>query len=239
MDGLKGVLEALLFATDEPLAPKRLSALLEEATPGEIRAALEELRADCEKEGRGLRVAEIAGGFRLLTRPELDPWVTRLAARPGRTRLSQAALETLAIVAYRQPVTRIDLEEIRGVNVEAVLRTLIERDLVTIVGRDEGLGRALLYGTTDAFLAYFGLSSLRDLPRRDELEVFLASREPEAAAELPGASAPAGDAQDDAVDAGGDAADRAGDAADRGGDAADRGGDPGDAPDDAAGPRAG
>ena len=239
MDGLKAVLEALLFATDEPLAPKRLSALLEEASPSEIRAALEELRADCEKEGRGLRVAEVAGGFRLLTRPELDPWVARLAARTGRTRLSQAALETLAIVAYRQPVTRIDLEEIRGVNVEAVLRTRIERDLVTIVGRDEGMGRPLLYGTTDAFLAYFGLSSLRDLPRRDELEVFLASREPEAAAELPGASAPAGDAQDDAVDAGGDAADRAGDAADRGGDAADRGGDPGDAPDDAAGPRAG
>jgi segregation and condensation protein B len=218
VDGLKAVLEALLFATDEPLAPKRLSALLEEASPSEIRAALEELRADCEKEGRGLRVAEVAGGFRLLTRPELDPWVARLAARTGRTRLSQAALETLAIVAYRQPVTRIDLEEIRGVNVEAVLRTLIERDLVTIVGRDEGLGRPLLYGTTDAFLAYFGLSSLRDLPRRDELEVFLASREPEAAAEPPAeASAPAGDAAGDAADAGHDAADARDGPADGGG----------------------
>lgn len=236
MDGLKAVLEALLFATDEPLAPKRLSALLEEASPSEIRAALEELRADCEKEGRGLRVAEVAGGFRLLTRPELDPWVARLAARTGRTRLSQAALETLAIVAYRQPVTRIDLEEIRGVNVEAVLRTLIERDLVTIVGRDEGLGRPLLYGTTDAFLAYFGLSSLRDLPRRDELEVFLASREPEAAAEPPAeASAPAGDAAGDAADAGHDAADARAGAADDGG----AGDDAADAPDDAAGPRAG
>jgi segregation and condensation protein B len=233
VDGLKAILEALLFATDEPLAPKRLSALLEEASPSEIRAALEELRADCEREGRGLRLAEIAGGFRLLTRPELDPWVARLRARAGRARLSQAALETLAIVAYRQPVTRIDLEEIRGVNVEAVLRTLIERDLVTIVGRDEGLGRPLLYGTTDAFLAYFGLSSLRDLPRRDELEVFLASREPEAAAEPPPeASAPA-DAGHDA--AGHDAADAPDDAPDDGGGRDDAA----DAPDDAAGPRAG
>lgn len=179
MDGLKAILEALLFATDEPLTPRRLAALLEEASPAEIRAALDELSAECEAGGRGLRVAEIAGGFRLLTRPGLDRWVARLTARPGRARLSQAALETLAIVAYRQPVTRIDLEEIRGVNVEAVLRTLIERDLVTIVGRDEGLGRPLLYGTTDAFLAYFGLARLGDLPRRDELEVFLASREPE------------------------------------------------------------
>ena len=195
MDGLKAILEALLFATDEPLSVRRLSALLEEASPGELRDALDELRADCEEGGRGLRVAEIAGGFRLLTRPDLDPWVARLAARPGRTRLSQAALETLAIVAYRQPVTRIDLEEIRGVNVEAVLRTLIERDLVTIVGRDEGLGRPLLYGTTDAFLAYFGLASVRDLPRPDELEVFLAARDPG------GAEPSAADVEPDAPEA--------------------------------------
>lgn len=174
---LKAILEALLFAADEPLSLRKLGALVEEGSSGELRAALEELRADYATPGRGLQIAEIAGGYRLLTRPELAPWLSRLFAAPGRPRLSQPALETLAIVAYKQPVTRIVMEEIRGVSVEGVLRTLLERDLVTVVGRDEGLGRPLLYGTTDAFLDYFGLNSTADLPRMDELEIFLAERE--------------------------------------------------------------
>ncbi len=175
--GLKAILEALLFAADEPLPLRRIAGLLEDRSSGELRAALEELRADYAGAGSALQVVEVAGGYRLVTRPEMAPWVARLFATPGRARLSQPALETLAIIAYRQPVARVELEEIRGVNVEAVLRTLIERDLVSIVGRDEGVGRPLLYGTTDGFLTYFGLNSTADLPRMDEIEVFLAERE--------------------------------------------------------------
>jgi segregation and condensation protein B len=175
--GLKAILEALLFAADEPLPLRRIAGLLEDRSSGELRAALEELRADYAGAGSALQVVEVAGGYRLVTRPEMAPWVARLFASPGRARLSQPALETLAIIAYRQPVARVELEEIRGVNVEAVLRTLIERDLVSIVGRDEGVGRPLLYGTTDGFLTYFGLNSTADLPRMDEIEVFLAERE--------------------------------------------------------------
>ncbi len=166
-----------MFAADEPLPLARLAEVVEDRSSGELRAALDELAADYAAAGGALRIVEVAGGYRLVTRPELAPWVSRLFSVPGRPRLSQPALETLAIVAYKQPVTRIELEEIRGVNVEAVLRTLIERDLVTIVGRDEGLGRPLLYGTTEGFLAYFGLNSTADLPRMDEIEVFLAERE--------------------------------------------------------------
>jgi len=173
---LKSVVEALLFAADEPLSLRRLGALTGSAA-GELRAAVERLNADYAAAGSALQVREIAGGYRLLTRPEHAAWVARLAETPRRARLSQPALETLAIIAYKQPVARAELEEIRGVNVEGVLRTLIERDLVTIVGRDEGLGRPLLYGTTDAFLGTFGLGGLADLPRLDELEVFLAERE--------------------------------------------------------------
>ena len=174
---LTAVVEALLFAAEEPLPLRRLAAAVEEASPAELREALARLNDEYEAAGRAFRIHEIAGGYQLRTRPELAPWIARLAGRPTRARLSHPALETLAIVAYKQPVTRAELEEIRGVGVEAVLRTLLERDLVTIVGRDEGLGRPLLYGTTDAFLSYFGLRSTGDLPRLDELEVFLAARE--------------------------------------------------------------
>lgn len=180
---LKAIVEALLFAADEPLSLRDLAGMVEEASPAELRAALDAVRTECSCTGRGLEVGEIAGGYRLLTKPELAPWVSRLSGGPARQRLSRAALETLAIIAYKQPVTRIDLEEIRGVNVEGVLKTLVERDLVSIVGREEGLGRPLLYGTTDAFLVHFGLNSLADLPHMDELEIFLVQREGDAASE--------------------------------------------------------
>jgi segregation and condensation protein B len=189
---LKAVVEALLFVADEPLSLRRLAAAVEEASAAELREALAELDAGYAAAGRPLAVQEVAGGYRLVTRPEFDPWIARLVGRPGRARLSQPALETLAIVAYRQPVTRAALEEIRGVNAEGVLKTLIERDLVTVVGRDEGLGRPLLYGTTDAFLTYFGLREIGDLPRLEELEVFLSDREAEALGPDPEEAAGAG-----------------------------------------------
>jgi segregation and condensation protein B len=179
----KQVLEALLFAAEEPLSVRRLSAMIEEASPAMIADLVRELNADYLRESRAFQVQEVAGGFRLVTRPEYATWVRELRAAGASPRLSQAALETLSIVAYKQPVTRAELESIRGVAVEGVLKTLVERELVRIVGREEGLGRPLLYGTTDHFLEYFGLPSLDALPRPDELEILFADRERQA--ELP------------------------------------------------------
>lgn len=179
----KQVLEALLFAAEEPLSVRRLSAMIEEASPAMIADLVRELNADYLRESRAFQVQEVAGGFRLVTRPEYATWVRELRAAGASPRLSQAALETLSIVAYKQPVTRAELESIRGVAVEGVLKTLVEREQVRIVGREEGLGRPLLYGTTDHFLEYFGLPSLDALPRPDELEILFADRERQA--ELP------------------------------------------------------
>jgi segregation and condensation protein B len=173
----KQVLEALLFAAEEPLSPRRLAEMIEDATPSLVADLVRELNADYLRESRAFHVQEVAGGYRLLTRPELAGWVAELRASGSAPRLSQAALETLSIVAYKQPVTRAELESIRGVTVEGVLKTLVERELVRIAGREEGLGRPLLYGTTDHFLEYFGLPSLDALPRPDELEILFADRE--------------------------------------------------------------
>lgn len=166
----KAIVEALLFAAEEPLPASRLASILEEATPGAIDDIVAGLNADYLRGGRAFRISEVAGGYRLHTRPEFALWI-RLLQRAARPRLSQAALETLSIVAYRQPVARTELEAIRGVNVDGVLKTLVERDLVRIAGRGEGLGRPLLYATTPHFLEYFGLPDLDALPRPEEIEL--------------------------------------------------------------------
>lgn len=170
------MVEAVLFASPVPLAAAELArvdeSLDEEAVEREIAA----LRAEYERGGRAFDIVEIAGGYQLLTRPEYAPVLERFDAVPRSGRLSAPALETLAIVAYRQPVGRAELEEIRGVGVGGVLRTLQERELVEVVGRAETLGRPLLYGTTQRFLEHFGFRSLDDLPRPDELPVVLARR---------------------------------------------------------------
>jgi segregation and condensation protein B len=184
----KQILEALLFAAEEPLSVLRLSAMIEETSHAMIADLVRELNADYLRESRAFQVQEVAGGFRLVTRPEFADWVRELRSVSAAPRLSQAALETLSIIAYKQPVTRTELESIRGVAVEGVLKTLVERELVRIVGREEGLGRPLLYGTTDHFLEYFGLPSLDALPRPDELEILFADRERQA--ELPLEDAP-------------------------------------------------
>jgi segregation and condensation protein B len=173
----KQILEALLFAADEPLSARRIAGMIDEATPGSIADLVRDLNADYLREDRAFHVQEIAGGYRLVTRPEFATWVGDLRASDSSPRLSQAALETLSIVAYKQPVTRAELESIRGVTVEGVLKTLVDRELVRITGREEGMGRPLLYGTTDHFLEYFGLPSLDALPRPDELEILFADRE--------------------------------------------------------------
>jgi segregation and condensation protein B len=166
----KTIVEALLFAAQEPLSTNRMAAIIEEATPGAIDDLVAQLNADYVREGRAFRIHAIAGGYRMLTRPEYALWI-KLLQRASRPRLSQAALETLSIIAYRQPVTRSELEAIRGVNVDGVLKTLVERDLIRIAGRGEGLGRPLLYATTDHFLEYFGLPDLDALPRPEEIEL--------------------------------------------------------------------
>jgi segregation and condensation protein B len=160
----KAIIEGLLFAAgDEGLTNKQLSAVLEihMETVDDI---LNEMKVDYEKEGRGIRIIEIAGTFQLATKKEHAPYFKKLTEAPSSSTLSQAALETLAIVAYKQPITRAEIEEIRGVKTERPLQTLGSKMLVKEVGRVEGTGRAILYGTTKEFLDYFGLKSIEELP---------------------------------------------------------------------------
>ncbi|HUG42197.1 MAG TPA: SMC-Scp complex subunit ScpB [Longimicrobiales bacterium] len=170
------IIEALLFASDAPLSPADLSRGEEELDEAGVEAAIAELRAVYEEQGRAFQIYEIAGGYQLLTRPEYSPHLERFETVPRNPRVSGAALEVLAIVAYRQPIGRSEVEEIRGVGSAHVLRTLQELDLIDIVGRGEGLGRPLLYGTTRRFLDHFGFASLEDLPKPDELPIVLTGR---------------------------------------------------------------
>ncbi|MBU6366728.1 MAG: SMC-Scp complex subunit ScpB [Gemmatimonadetes bacterium] len=173
MTPLARLLEAALFAAPRPVPFDALAALDPEATPAAVAAALDELREHYDVDGHGIELAEQGGGWQLLTRAEFAEAIERaqVAVRPQR--LSAAALETLAIVAYRQPIGRADIEEIRGVAVGSVLKSLHERGLIDIVGRSEGIGRPLLYGTTPQFLEQFALRHLEELPRADELAIAL------------------------------------------------------------------
>jgi len=163
------VLEALLFASDAPVEPGLIQDVLELDSPDAARELVGALRRRFEEQGRVLQIIEAGGGFRLVTRPEVLPWLVKLARSKTKSRLSRPALETLAIVAYRQPITRADVEAIRGVQCSEVLRQLMEKGLVRIAGRDDSLGRPVLYGTMRKFLQVFGLKSLRDLPSADDL----------------------------------------------------------------------
>jgi len=165
-DGLLTAIEALLFASERPLHVEEIRHAFEEPglTAGDVHERLETLRDSYESEGRGFRLLEIAGGWQLVTDSRHEELLKRFFASRHKKRLSQATLETLAIVAYRQPVTRTDIEFVRGVNVDAALKTLLEKELVRIVGKKEVPGRPLLYGTTPEFLEHFGLASLKDLP---------------------------------------------------------------------------
>lgn len=158
-------LEAALFLAREPLSTRRLAKLARLSDGTRARVLIRELKHLQEEAGAAFRVEQIAGGFRLLTRAPLGPWVRRLLGTPPETRLSAAALETLAIVAYRQPVTRAEIESIRGVGCEDMLRQLMERDFVAIGGRTEDLGRPNVYVTSRRFLQAFGLAKIEDLPR--------------------------------------------------------------------------
>ncbi len=162
-------LEAVLLLAREPLNSRKLSQYANLADGTQARTLIRRLNEQYDAIGRAFRVEHVAGGYQLLTRRKLAPWLRRLAHVPGETRLSAPALETLAVIAYRQPAGRADIEAIRGVNCGEILRQLMERDLVRIGGRSHELGRPYLYATTKRFLELFGLNQIDELPRREEL----------------------------------------------------------------------
>jgi segregation and condensation protein B len=165
------LVEAALLAADEPLTPRRLAAVASLPDASEARRLVRCLQSLYERDGSAFQVEEPAGGFQLLTRPEFHPWLARLRRSAYELRLSAPARETIAIVAYRQPIMRADVEAIRGVQCSEVLRQLMEKGLVRIAGRHDSLGRPVLYGTTKKFLQVFGLKSLKDLPQAEQLRM--------------------------------------------------------------------
>jgi segregation and condensation protein B len=185
---LDNIVLALLFSADEPLSLRKMASLLQDTPTSDIRDALERWRKLFDDDSWSIVLEKVAGGFQLSSRPEYAPYIARLYSGRRKLRLSKAALETLAIIAYKQPITRADIEAIRGVGCGSVVSNLLERSLVRITGKAKVLGAPFLYGTTQEFLEYLGLNSLRDLPSMEELEALL-ERE-EAAAEETGAAEP-------------------------------------------------
>ena len=172
------IVEAVLFASDAPLTPDEIARADERLDEDQVEEALQMLKAEYDDAQRAFHLTEIAEGYQILTRPEFAPYLERFDNVPKPNRLSGPSLETLAIIAYRQPIGRIEIEYIRGVNSSGVIRTLQDRSLIDIVGRGDGLGRPLLYGPTQRFQEHFGFASLDDLPRPDELPIILKDRMP-------------------------------------------------------------
>ena len=172
------IVEAVLFASDAPLTVDEIARADETLDEDQVEEALQFLRAEYDDAARSFQIHELAEGYQILTRPEYAPYLERFDNVPRASRLSGPALETLAIIAYRQPIGRLEVEYIRGVSAAGVIRTLQDRRLIDVVGRAEGLGRPLLYGTTTFFLEHFGFGSLEDLPRPEELPVVLRDRVP-------------------------------------------------------------
>ncbi len=179
---MKQLIEGLIFAADEPLTVRQIKAIYEQQVPGgeerhieqaEVQQIIQELNAEYQKNDKAYRIIAIAGGFQFATVKEYAEWIGRLYKEQSRRKLSQSSLESLAIIAYKQPISKPEIESIRGVNCDYVLKTLLEKELVTIVGRAQTVGRPLLYGTTREFLQHFGLNDVTDLPRPREIEEIL------------------------------------------------------------------
>ena len=181
---LKAVIEALVFASPEPLTLKMLHTLLNDEPKEDVSAALTALRADYADRG-GLHLVDVAGGVQITTRPEFNDWVRRLFHERSSQKLSIASLETLSVIAYKQPVTAAEIGEIRGVNTSGVLATLLERHLIKIVGRKNVIGRPFLYGTTREFLIRFGLNDVADLPKIEDISQQLGMEPPALLTERP------------------------------------------------------
>jgi len=174
------VIEALIFSSDEPITPSEIIKAIKgidgedtQITNEDVDTCVDELNQNYETNSSFFKIAKVAGGFLFSTRPEYAKYVGYLSSEKSKRRLSQAALETLAIIAYKQPITKPELESIRGVNSDYILNTLLEKNLITITGRSETVGRPLLYGTTNEFLLYFGLNKLSDLPKPREVDDIL------------------------------------------------------------------
>ena len=165
---VKAVVEALIFASPDPITPKMLFRLLNDEPKEDVTAAIAALKADYENRP-GLQMVEVAGGYQIVTRPDLHEWVRRLFHERSSQKLTVQGLETLAVIAYKQPITALEITEIRGVNTSGVLSTLLERHLIKIVGRKNVVGRPFLYATTKEFLIRFGLNDLRDLPKIEDM----------------------------------------------------------------------
>ena len=165
---IKAILEALIFASPEPLTPKAIFKLLDSEPKEDVQAALAELKRDYERPG-GLQLVEVAGGLQIVTRPDLHEWVRRLFHERSTQKLTAQSLETLAVIAYKQPITALEISEIRSVDASGVLNTLLERHLIKIAGRKKVVGRPFLYATTKEFLIRFGLNDLTDLPKVEDM----------------------------------------------------------------------
>ena len=174
-DRLVQIIEALIFASDGPLTIAHMETILEDVPKSEIENAITELSIEFEK--RAFSIKKLAGGYEFATRPEFARWINRMYETKSRSRLTRAALETLAIVAFKQPISRIEIAAIRGVNSDGVVKSLLEKKLITITGRAEGPGRPLLLATTKDFLRYFSINDIADLPKPKEIEALLAEGE--------------------------------------------------------------
>ena len=174
---VKAILEALIFASPEPLTPKAMFKLLDTEPKEDVEEALAELKRDYDRPG-GLQLVEVAGGYQIVTRSDLHEWVRRLFHERATQKLTVQALETLAVIAYKQPLTALEINEIRGVNTSGVLNTLLERGLIKIAGRKRVVGRPFLYATTREFLIRFGLNDLNDLPKVEDMAAALGLESP-------------------------------------------------------------
>lgn len=178
------IVEALIMASPEPLPSKKIAEMLDDFTPSKVSKAVSELNTKYMESGCSFRIREIAGGFQFYLMLEFTGFVEEMFARRRKLRLTRAALETLAIIAYQQPVTKTDIEHIRGVSSDGVIHNLLEKKMLTITGRAETVGKPLQYGTTDEFLKFFGLNRLDDLPEMSEIEELINAVEPETQTEI-------------------------------------------------------
>ncbi len=165
-----GIIESLLFAAEKSVSVEQIKEVLEEVDSKSIQGLIKNLQDEYESQGRSFQISEVGGGFRMSTRPQFGPWLKKFYKVRHRERLTAASLETLSIIAYKQPVIRSEIESIRGVDVAGVLHNLLEKRLIRVMGRKMILGRPLIYGTTDEFLEHFGLRALSELPKMEELK---------------------------------------------------------------------
>ena len=180
-ENLKSIVEALLFVSERPISLHRIQEVLKDSKPDirleDVATILSELRATYENSGRSFQIQEVASGYQLKTLPRYAPFIAKLLQDEMRERLTIPALETLAIIAYKQPVTRADVESVRGVNIDGIIKTLMDKDLIRIVGKKDIPGKPFLFGTTKEFLMHFGLKDLNELPNMEEFQQALVERE--------------------------------------------------------------